>query len=475
MLDLDTRTAILRLRREGHGARTIARTLGVSRNAVREVIRSGSAEVPPLERPERLKEHLERVRDLYARCQGNLVRVAEELERVGVSVAYSTLTSFCRRYGIGVKPKDISGRYDFAPGEEMQHDTSPHTVEIAGRMRKVQCASLVLWYSRVLYVQAYPRFTRFECRAFLTEGIQYFGGAAERCMVDNTSVIVGHGTGADMEPAPVMAELGKRFGFAFVAHEKGDANRSAVVERNFHFVETNAYPGRSFESFADLNAQLREWCERINRRPRRLWGQTKAIPMELFAAERAVLTPLPLHVPEVYDLHSRRVDVEAYVSLHTNRYSVPAELIGRRLEVRETLERVRFFDGHRLVADHARIEPGLGKRVTLPEHRVSRARKPPPTPSEEERTLRAAAPALGELVDRLRKRDGGRALRAVRHLHRMYLDYPTPILVAATEEALSFGLIEVARIERMTLARIRGDFFRLEQIEPDDDEDDDDG
>lgn len=35
MLDLETRTAILRLHREGHGSRRIARALGVSRNAVR--------------------------------------------------------------------------------------------------------------------------------------------------------------------------------------------------------------------------------------------------------------------------------------------------------------------------------------------------------------------------------------------------------------------------------------------------------
>lgn len=37
MLDYDTRSAILRLRREGHGHLTIARALKVSRNAVRRV------------------------------------------------------------------------------------------------------------------------------------------------------------------------------------------------------------------------------------------------------------------------------------------------------------------------------------------------------------------------------------------------------------------------------------------------------
>ena len=35
MLDLDTRTALLRLHREGHGTRAIARALGITKNTVK--------------------------------------------------------------------------------------------------------------------------------------------------------------------------------------------------------------------------------------------------------------------------------------------------------------------------------------------------------------------------------------------------------------------------------------------------------
>jgi len=387
-------------------------------------------------------------------------------------VPYSTLTGFCRRHGVGVKPKKPTGRYHFEAGEEMQHDTSPHKVDIGGRRRVVQCASLVLCFSRMVFMQAFTRWSRFECRVFLTMALQYFGGAARRCMLDNSSVIVAQGRGADMVPAPEMAALAKRFGFFFVAHEPGDKNRSARVERNFDYVENNFYPGRRFEDEQDLNRQMRSWCDRVNRRPRRLWGGPRAVPFELFQTERPVLEPLPLHVPEVYALHRRRVDVEGYVTVHTNRYSVPVQLLGRSLEVRETIEQMRFFDGHRLVAEHRRLAPGGGQRSTLPEHRGQwRIRRKAPAPGPQETVLRAAAPALGELVERLRRRHGGRALRAVRDLHRMYLDYPTDILVDAVQQALRFGLTDLSRIERMTLQRIRGDFFRL-PIDPDDDEED---
>lgn len=423
------------------------------------MLRSGQAEVPGLSRVEHVGPHLDRVRELHEACAGNLVRVMEELRAEGVELAYSTLTAACRRHGIGVVTKPPAGRYHFEPGEEMQHDTSPHGVVIAGTRRVVQCASLVLCHSRMIVAQCFTRWSRFECRCFLSDALVHLGGAASRCVVDNSSVVLARGTGADAQVAPEMQALAQRFGFAFMAHAVGHANRSARVERPFHYIENNFYPGRSFESFEDLNAQLLEWCERANGRFRR---HLRAVPLDLFALERPFLRPLPLHVPEVHDVHARRVDVEGYVNLHVNRYSVPDALIGRRVEVRESRRHVRVFDSHRQVAEHARQEPGAGRRVTHPDHRrlgTWKKRAPPPLP--EEALLRAVAAEMAQLVDLLRKRHGGRAARALRDLHRLYVDYPTQTLVDAVRAAVEHRLCDLARIERMVLERIAGDYFRL--------------
>lgn len=470
MLNWETRTAILRLQKEGHGIRAIARAVGVSRNAVRRILRDGRAQVPTLVRDESLSDHLDRVRELYARCKGNLVRVAEELAAHDIVVAYSTLTAFCRRHDIGVVPKQPAGRYHFEPGQEMQHDTSPHEVTIDGVRKKLECASLVFCYSRRIYAQVYPRWTRFECRVFLTKALLHFGGACGRAMVDNSSVVIWHGVGADAVPAPAMAALAKRFGFDFVAHRVGDANRSARVERPFHYIENNFYPGRTFDDLADVNVQLEAWCDAVDRRTKRHLGAT---PLELFVAEQPCIKPLPVHIPEVYDIHSRRIDVEGFVNLHTNRYSVPAHLIGRRVEVHETLEKLRVFDGHDLVVEHERLAPGLRQRVLLAEHRGQRRRYKPAPPSEEENTLGAARDVLGELCARLRRRHGGQALKAVRRLYRMYLEYPTEPLCDAVTSALAYDLVDLARIERMALERIAGDYFQL-PTNLDDTEDPDD-
>ncbi|HUE04992.1 MAG TPA: hypothetical protein VMR62_35910 [Bryobacteraceae bacterium] len=160
------------------------------------------------------------------------MRVHEELvASSGAELSYAALTAFCRRHGIGYAPPTPAGQYDFAPGKELQHDTSPHELELGGKKRRVQTASAVLCYSRMLFFQCYPTFRRFDCKVFLTDALRYMGGATTRVMIDNTHVVVLRGSGREMVPVPEMAAFGERFGFQFVAHAIGNANRSARVER----------------------------------------------------------------------------------------------------------------------------------------------------------------------------------------------------------------------------------------------------
>ncbi len=467
MLDHELRSAILTLARQGRSERAIARAVGVDRKSVRKVLESGVPDVPPVERKAALDDWLPQLRVLHGQCKGNLVRVREELlARHGVDVKYSTLTRFCRDAELGVVPKQAAGRYEFGPGEEMQHDTSPHRLELGGRAVTLQCASLILCFSRRRFVRYYRTWNRFRARIFLTEALRFLGGSARRCMLDNSTVLIlPGGTGRDAVPAPESKAFADHFGFEFVAHEKGDANRSARVEGPFWHIENNFLAGRTFADLADLNAQALAWCVRCNATATRALG---ASPDELGLLERSALVPLPDWIPDPVEVHPRRVDLEAYVSLHTNRYSVPEDRIGKLLEVHETADHVRVFDGLRLVAEHGRREDALGLRTTLQEHRGRwHLRRQPPPPSAEEVALRAAGPALAALCDALRTERGGHAPAAIRRLHRMWLEYPGDAVEQAVQQALEFGLTHLERIERMALQNVRGDFFRL-PVHPED-------
>jgi hypothetical protein len=458
MLDQTIRQTILTLREAGNGIRAIARALGVSRVAVKRVLADGQASPPLLERAERAEPYRDEILALYAECKGNLVRVHEELvARRLVTLSYPALTAFCRKHGIGHEPTKPAGRYHFAPGKEMQHDTSPHDAHIGGALRRVQTASLVLCHSHRLFFQFYPRFTRFECKLFLQDGAQYHDGTCEHCMVDNSHVIVLCGTGKDMVPVPEMEAFAGRLHFAFVAHEKGDANRSAGVERPFHHIEHNFLAGRKFTDFADANRQAREWCDKINAKFRR---SLQTSSDELYRAEWPALRRLPPWLPEIYLLHQRIVDLEGYVHVDGHIYSVPYQLVGKAVEVRETKDHIRVFRGPREVAVHDKAISTVKLRKTLAAHRPPRGQSAvhvPPLP--EERELVAAGAPFSDYAKRLKQRAGLRWPAALRRLAQMRHDYPTQPLVAAIEEAAHYGLHDLDRLERMILRKIATAYF----------------
>lgn len=395
------------------------------------------------------------------------MRVHEELVAGGAALSYAALTSFCRRQGIGQKTIVPSGRYDFEPGEEMQHDTSPHEVEVGGKKYKAQTASAVLCYSRMLFFQVNPTFQRFDCKVFLTDALRYMGGAAGRVMIDNTHVVVLRGTGREMIPVPEMEVFANRLGFRFVAHEIGDANRSARVERPFHFIENNFLAGRTFSSWEDLNEQARQWCDRVNTTYKK---HIRAIPRELFAVERLRLKPLPAWIPEVYRLHQRMVDIEGYVAVNSNRYSVPVSWIGRRVEVRETKHKLEFQLDARSTVTHVRAATAQPQRITLAEHKPPRGEGvkrggPPP----EEQAILAIAPELAMYVAALKTKGRKVVALALRQLLRLVKEYPRQPLLAAVSEAAGYGLYDLDRLERMILRRVAGDYFLLGKDSTDND------
>ncbi len=446
---------MLALHAQHQSVRSIAKVLKLSRGAVRDIIASGSAAVPPALRASQADPQRERILELFVLCKGNLVRVHEELAKEGATYSYQALTAFCRRAEIGHEPPKPAGRYHFEPGQEMQHDTSPHVAELAGVRVPIQTASLVLAHSRMAYFQMYPRFTRFECRVFLTDALKYFGGAAKTCMIDNTHVVVRRGSGANMEPVDEMAAFAERFGFAFKAHAIGDANRSAHVERRFHYIEHNFLAHRPAKDLADLNRQAIQWCDKVNGTFR---TELRASARELFAAEQPQLVPLPIWVPEAYVLHNRIVDVEGYVSVHAHKYSAPWQLIGRLLEVREAKDTITIYDGPRVVATHERLVGSAPARITVPAHRPPRGTPKPKDPPEVAELL-ALAPTIADYLAMLRAKHPGRAIPADRRLLKLVRDYPREPLLTAVRTAAEHRLFDLVRLERIVLRNIADDFF----------------
>lgn len=467
MLDRDTRAAILRLREQGHALRKITKDLGVSRNSVRDVLASGQAEPPTPERSRGLGASLENIRTLYVECRGNVVRVQEELERrYKVTTTYSSLTRFCRQEHISRPDPQQTVKIVTGPGEEMQHDTSLYTISIGGRKTRRQCASLVLGYSRKLFMRFYPRFDRFACKLFLTEALRFMGGSCRRCVIDNSSVILACGAGSMAEVSPEMEAFERRFSFRFLAHELGHANRKGKIERPYSYIEGNFLVGRSFKDDADLNRQARQWLdEKANVRRLRELG---ASPQELFAAEQAHLQPLPLYVPEVYKVYQREVDTYGYIHIDTRRYSVPHGFVGKNLWVRETEDAVIILDGHKELARHTKLTDPAGPfKSTLPGHEYRR-RLPADHVFPQEVALKALGTQAQAYLEGLKAARRGRAYRwSLKILHRLLGHYAAQDVAAALTKASEHNLWDVRRIEGVLLQQLGRERFQLPLVTED--------
>lgn len=456
MTPMEMRTSILGLQQAGTSLREISRLLRLSRNTVRRVLRqpqSGSAHTAALE-----PALQQRLVDAYARAGGNAVRMGQILlQEHGIDAPYSTLTRWVRQAELRA-PAKRSGQYHHAPGAEMQHDTSPHKLELSGKPITAQCACLTLAYSRRLYMQYYPRFTRFEAKDFLLRAVQFMDGAAQRCVIDNTSVMLAAGAGPDAVFAPEMVAFARTLGFAFLAHRVNDPNRKARVERPFFWIQTNFLPGRSFADFDDLNAQALRWCiEVANAKPKRSLGMS---PEAAYVMEKPHLRSLPGVLPAVYEVFDRVVDLYGFVSVDTNRYSVPERLVGRAVTVYKHYASIDIHYRHAPVASHPRLLGVRDARHTLPGHHTIPQRVPRQG-SLQAQLLRGQHPVLDAYVAALSKHLSGRDTRALNRLLQLQRTYPAQPLLGALEQALKYGMFDLTRLETLVLRHVAGDFFAL--------------
>jgi hypothetical protein len=401
---------------------------------------------------------LAKLEEAFRRARGNGVRVQELLaSEAGVNVPYSTLMRWIREAQLRDPPKR-SGEYHQAPGEEMQHDTSPHRVTLSAKTVTAQCAGLALAYSRRLFFQYYPRYTRFEAKHFLLEAVRFNDGSCPLCIIDNTSVLVVAGAGPDAVIAPEMVAFARTLGFGFRAHRIEHPDRKGRIERPFLYIERNFLAGRSFVDFDDLNRQALTWCREVaNPKVKRVLGMS---PEAAYVMEKPYLQPLPRVLPPVYEVLERVVDLYGYVSVDTNRYSVPERLVGQAVSAHKHPCEIVIYHRGSEICRHPRLIGQRDARHTLPGHhptptRVNRG------PALEEQLLSGDHPSLERYAAALKQRAHGRGARALRRLLELKRTYPAGPFLAGIAEALRFGLFDLQRLETLILKHVAGDFFNL--------------
>ena len=84
-------------------------------------------------------------------------------------------------------------------------------------------------------------------------------------------------------------------------------------------------------------------------------------PEAAYVIEQPHLVPLPDALPPVYELLERVVDLHGYVSVDTNRYSVPERYVGKSVAVYKTPAEIDVCHKDTTIAIHRRL---IGQRDT---------------------------------------------------------------------------------------------------------------
>jgi transposase len=325
MLGGRTVKQLLELHGAGASIRSIASTLSISRNTVRKYLRSPEVPQPGPRTPRqsKLEPHIPHLQERLAAGIENCQVLLRELRERGYAGGYTILKDYVhplRRR----PPVQGTVRFETAPGDQAQVDfgSCAYTAPTGGP-RRVWAFTMVLSWSRMLYVEFVRRadtttFLRCHLQAF-----EAFGGIPQRCLYDRTKLVV---LGNDPAGAPLWNErfldftlrlgVDTKLCHAYRPQSKGR------VEAGIKYVKGNFWPGVRFTDLDDLNRQARAWCETVANV--RLHGTTQERPVDRWATERAVLHPLPTRDRlQPFLSEERRVGRDGYVQWDGAWYGVP--------------------------------------------------------------------------------------------------------------------------------------------------------
>ncbi len=455
----DLRNEIVRRWRNGTSQRVIARTLGVSRGAVRRALskhqqaRTGIKPQVPC-RPGLLAPYETVIRELVGRYpELTVTRLLEELRSRGFPGGYTIVRQKLRE----LRPRaarQLVVRFETAPGAQAQMDYSSYELEFTeeGR-RRVNLFSYLLSYSRRQYLrfveaQDFPTTLQEHVRAF-----EHLSGVAATCLYDNMKVVVSGHDGEIPIYNPRFLAFATHYGFRPLACPRRRPQTKGKVERQFFYVETNLLNGRTFRSLAHLNEVAAGWLN--DTADARVHRQTGQSPRERHAAEVPHLIPLPAAHYEVAPVVYRTVSVEGFIVWRQNEYSVPWRYLGQVLPVRITTdELIGYSPELKEVARHRLFARSLsGQRAMDSAHHppVNDARQRLTLLKERYQELGPVAFQFLEGLFRTQRYNRDQAQRVLGLLG----TYARTDVLAALERAVRYGAYAASSVERILAAQAR--------------------
>jgi transposase len=366
MIDVEDWAEIRRLHRaEKLSIKAIVRRTGFARNTVRDALRSDAPPKYERARSGSLVDAVEpRIRELLSEFPTMPATVIAE--RVEWSHGMTILNERVRELRPLFVPPDPVQRTSYRPGELAQWDLWQPDVEIPvgfGQTTKGWVVNGVSGFSRLHGGWMVPTRAGHDVLGGTLKVLAGFG-AVPRMFVWDQEGCIGQWRHGRQRLTDEFQAFRGTLGVAVKLCAPADPEAKGVVERTHDYYERSFLPGRRFDSVADFNAQFTAWLRRANMR---IHATTKQRPADAIFEDRGAMLPFPPVLPDPSWRFSVRLPRDHFVRVDTNDYSVNPRFVGRRVDVRVTLDEVVVACDSTEVARHRRC---LAKHQTLilPEH-----------------------------------------------------------------------------------------------------------
>jgi transposase len=391
MVRQDRWEEIHRLFAEGVPISGIARRLDLDRKTVRRCL--DQDRWTPYRRAERddtlLAKHTDFLRKRAPKVRYSARILFQELcKQRSYTGSYETVKLFVRPLRAEEAVADVTQRrFETPPGSQSQIDWGQARVHFRTRPVELHVFVLTLGFSRRGFYRAYPDERLAQFLDAHESAFEHFGGHTREHLYDRPRTVCSPGRedGKVVWNATFKA-FADYWGFEPRLCRPYRAQTKGKVESGVKYFRRNFLPGRTFVDHDDFQDQLGEWTTTIA--DVRVHGTTHERPIDRFTRERDTLIPLASRPSFQLDAPRSRIVADDYlVSIDTNRYSVPFQLIGRVVEVVRRDDEIRILHRGEVVATHrvltgkyeVRIDPAHGPGAAS---RNARQRRSTPWPVE---------------------------------------------------------------------------------------------
>ena len=278
-----------------------------------------------------LDPYKDRIDMLLEEDNYSAVLILEKLHEWGCHCGYTIVKDY-----VALKKKELNSkatvRFETVPGLQGQVDWGffeNYKVYENGQYKKLYCFLMILGYSRNRYIEFVTDMSTDTLIRCHINAFRFFGGYPQEILYDNMKQVVIKRLmkQSDSTMNPQFEDFAGFYGFKPVLCRPYRGQTKGKIERTVRYVRENFMIGRRYRSLADLNSQAVAWCRKINDR---VHGTTGRVPSQVLPEENLH----PLKREYILDhLNTRRVEKDCLISYAGNKYSVPAEYIGKDVTV----------------------------------------------------------------------------------------------------------------------------------------------